>query len=105
MKIKEHNDAINFIYILVTFPPILHQNSIRALELSKRLVKERIFPIILTQKISKKSVLNYSLLRELPPNLNIFRTLYFESINRPRFFIFFNIFRAAFFWDLYPFYF
>lgn len=103
MKIKEHDDAINFIYILVSFPPILHQNSIRALEFSKRLVKERIFPIILTQRISKKSPLNYSLLRELPPNLNIFRTLYFESINRPRFFIFFNIFRAAFFLGFIPF--
>jgi len=102
MRNTENKDIINFIYILVSFPPIIHQNSIRALEISKRLVKERISPIFLTQKISKKSQVNYSLLNELPPSLKIYRTFYFESINRYRFFIFFNIFRLAFFLGVLP---
>jgi len=105
MRDAENIDIINFIYILVSFPPVIHQNSIRALEFSKRLVEERIIPIILTQKINKNSQLNYALLNEVPPSLKVYRTFYFESINRYRFFLFFNIFRLAFYIGLIPFFF
>ena len=103
MNIKKEQDSLQFIYILVSFLPIIHQNSFRALEFSKRLVKENIYPIFITQKINKKSPLNISLLREVPSSLKIYRTIFFESINRYRFFLFFNLFRLLLFVGIFPF--
>ena len=90
-------DLIKFIYIIHSFPPLKLQVGIRALEFSKRFVKENIFPIIITQKIKKKSALNYSLVKEIPASLKIYRTNFFESDNRIKFFLISNLFRLAFF--------
>lgn len=47
---------ISFLYITYDFPPKGMQSGIRALEISKRLVKKKICPIILTTKIEKNTL-------------------------------------------------
>ncbi len=73
---------IHFLYIVDDFPPAGMQPGIRALEISKRLVKEKIFPIILTKKIDKNKIFNKSLIKEIPSSLNIYRTPLFELKNK-----------------------
>ncbi len=73
--------SINFLYITYDFPPKGMQSGIRALEISKRLVKKKHCPIILTTKIEKNTLLNHSLIHEIPYSLNIHRTPFFEIKN------------------------
>lgn len=72
------------------------QPGIRALEISKRLVKEKIFPIILTRKIDKNKNFNKSLINEIPSSLNIYRTPLFELKNK-----FFHLIDPFFKYDFY----
>ena len=44
----DKKESLKFIYIVDSFPPLNHQVGIRTLEISKRLVKQNIFPIILS---------------------------------------------------------
>ena len=63
-----------FLFIVNAFPPINNQNSLRALELSKRLVQNKIYPIILTRRIERRESKDYNLIKKIPKNLKIFRT-------------------------------
>ncbi len=98
----DKKESLKFIYIVDSFPPLNHQVGIRTLEISKRLVKQNIFPIILTQKIKKNSSLNYTFMNKIPDSLNIYRSYLFESKNRYRFFLIFNFFRLAFYLGCIP---
>ena len=69
---------VNFCYIVDEFPPAGMQAGIRALEISKRLIKKNIFPIIITKRIDKNKCLHRSLISEIPPSLRIYRTFYFN---------------------------
>ena len=74
--------TFNFIYIVNNFPPAGMQSGIRALEISKRLVKENINPIILTKNvIDKTKNFNNSLIREIPQSLEIYRTPFLKLRN------------------------
>jgi len=101
----DKKEPLRFIYIVDSFPPLNHQVGIRTLEISKRLVKQNIFPIILTQKIKKNSSLNYSFMNSIPESLDIYRSYLFESKNRYRFFLIFNFFRLAFYLGCIPLFF
>jgi len=63
-----------FLFIVNAFPPINNQNSLRALELSKRLVQNKIYPIILTRRIERREPKDYNLIDKVPKKLKIFRT-------------------------------
>ena len=67
-----------FIFIVNSFPPINNQNSIRALELSKRLIKEGLTPIILTRRVVIKEPKDYDLIKEIPQNLEVIKTRVIE---------------------------
>lgn len=67
-----------FLYILDEFPPAGMQIGIRALELSKRLIKKEIYPIILTKKVQKNRMFNKLLQKEIPSSLKIYRVHFFE---------------------------
>lgn len=77
-----NSEGLKFICIVDSFPPAEKQVSIRTLEFSKRLVKNNIFPIILTQKIGRNTFLNNSLINEIPYSLNIHRNLFRQLKNR-----------------------
>ena len=79
MGLKEN---LNFLYIIDSFPPGGMQSGIRSLEISKRLIKSNIYPIILTKKICKSEPCNDSLIKEIPSLLKIFRTFFFEINNK-----------------------
>jgi len=68
----------SFLFIVNSFPPINNQNSIRALELSKRLIKEKIFPIILTRRVVRKEPKDDDLIDEIPQNLEVIKTRVIE---------------------------
>ncbi len=63
-----------FLYIIHTFPPMISPGSIRAFELSKRLIKENINPIILTRQILKQSNKDFGFVKKIPSLLKIHRT-------------------------------
>ena len=98
-----NNEKINFLCIIDSFPPAGMQSGIRILELSKRLVEKNIIPIILTQTITIHSNLNYSLIKEIPSSLNIYRNLFPESKNRYVLFIRNFLFRFYFYLKWMPF--
>lgn len=72
----------NFIYITEAFPPSGMQSGIRALEISKRLVENNIYPIIITKKIDSNKIYNLSLIKEIPQMLKIYRTHSFKIKNK-----------------------
>ena len=68
----------NFLYLVNSFPPVNNQNSLRALEISKRLVKGNFQPIILTRRIEKREPKDHSLTEEIPKNLEVYKTSIIE---------------------------
>ena len=72
----------SFLFIVNSFPPINNQNSIRALELSKRLIKENIKPLILTRRDVVKEAKDYDLIKEIPHNLEVLKTRVIELKKR-----------------------
>ncbi|MFX1444399.1 MAG: glycosyltransferase [Promethearchaeota archaeon] len=67
-----------FLFIVNSFPPVNNQNSIRALEISKRIIKDDFLPIILTRRLEIREPKDYSLVKELPPNLEVHKTAIIE---------------------------
>ena len=52
---------MKFLYIVDEFPPIGRHPGIRALELSKRLLKKEIEPIILTKRVKSSKFIDITL--------------------------------------------
>ena len=73
---------LNFLYIVEDFPPAGMQLSIRALEISKRIIKKNIFPIILAKGLIRYQNFNYSLINEIPASLQIYRTSFIKFKNK-----------------------
>ncbi|MEE9378909.1 MAG: glycosyltransferase [Candidatus Lokiarchaeia archaeon] len=73
---------MKFLYIVDEFPPIGRHPGIRALEISKRLLKKDIKPIILTREVKKSKFLNLKLIKEIPSNLKIVKSYSFEIQNK-----------------------
>lgn len=71
-----------FLYIVDSFPPLDTQIGIRSLEISKRLIKKKIFPIILTKKINFKKKITHNKNYAIPTSLKIYKTNFFEFKNR-----------------------
>ena len=71
----------SFLYIVNEFPPAGMQSGIRALEFSKRLIDDEIFPVILTKRIDRSKILNLSLISEIPASLKILRTPFLKLRN------------------------
>jgi len=71
-------NKLKFLYIVDKFPPAGMQAGIRALELSKEMVKENILPIILTKKFKKNELYNIQKIKEIPKELKIYRTHFCE---------------------------
>jgi glycosyltransferase involved in cell wall biosynthesis len=69
-----NNRPLRFLYISNGFPPLTDPCSIRSFEISKRLIKENIFPIILTRQVGKNDSLDISCLKQIPPKLEYYRT-------------------------------
>lgn len=73
---------MKFLYIVDEFPPIGRHPGVRALEISKRLLKKGIGPIILTKVRKKSDFIDPSLIKEIPPDLEIIKSFSFEIQNK-----------------------
>lgn len=93
---------IKFLYLVYDFPPVAVQPGIRALEISKRLVKKNIFPTILTRNFDKKMPSN-KFLSEIPSSLDIFRTPFIKLNNNKINFFLKHFFRFDFYLEWIPF--
>lgn len=94
---------MSFLYITNRFPPELNPSSIRAYEFSKRLIENKIFPIILTKKIQKNiSSNNFSISKDKLP-LTVYRTPFIEINNKYLMSIIKSYFRVFFYFEWVPF--
>jgi len=84
--------SIKYLYILDDFPPVGMQSGIRALNFSKYLLKDNIYPIILTKRIERDRIFNLKLANEIPKDLIIYRTNMLK-LRRKIFHLFDKIFR------------
>lgn len=74
--------SLKFLFIVNSFPPLNNQNSLRALEISKRLFKKDKYPLILTRKVIKREPKDYSLIKMIPRGLEIYKTPVIELKKR-----------------------
>jgi glycosyltransferase involved in cell wall biosynthesis len=77
-QITSKKSGKSFLFIVNSFPPVNNQNSLRALEISKRLTEESINPIILTRRAERREPKDYALNKEVPKNLEICKTKIIE---------------------------
>ncbi|MFX1320925.1 MAG: glycosyltransferase [Promethearchaeota archaeon] len=74
--------TLKFLFIVDSFPPLNNQSSLRALEISKRLSKESKRPLILTRRVQKRQPKDYSLLKLIPKEIEIYKTPIIELKKR-----------------------
>ncbi len=74
--------SLKFLFVVNSFPPLNNQNSLRALEISKRLFKKDKYPLILTRKVIKREPKDYSLVKLIPRGLEIYKTPVIELKKR-----------------------
>lgn len=98
----EDIEKLTFLYIVDDFPPGESHPGMRAFEISKRLIKENIFPIILTKRI-KKAIKKSFNSNELNLSLNIHRTYSFEFKNKYLLKVLNSFFRFDFYLGWVPF--
>ena len=94
---------MKFLYIVDEFPPIGRHPGIRALELSKRLLKKEIEPIILTKRVKSSKSIDNTLIKEIPSSLRIIKSYSFEIQNKIILKILDSIFRIDFYLSWVPF--
>ncbi len=94
---------MKFLYIVDEFPPIGRHPGIRALELSKRLLKKEIEPIILTKRVKSSKFIDNTLIKEIPSSLRIIKSYSFEIHNKILLKILDSIFRIDFYLSWVPF--
>ena len=90
-----------FIYIIDASAPL--QNIIRSFEISRRLTKKNIFPIIFTFKIRKNIQPNYNIISEIPNLFNIYKSLFSEFKNKYILYFLDVLFKIFFYMQLIPF--
>ena len=84
-KVTIFNDSIlNFLYIVDNFPPNGRQSGIRAYEFSKRLIDERIYPIVLTQRNEENTqIISTDLEKaQILSKIEVYRTKSFNYNNK-----------------------
>ena len=69
---------IDVLYIVNSFPPVNNQNSLRGLELAKRLFEQNVNPLILTRRAVIKEAKDYDLIKEIPQDLEVIKTRVIE---------------------------
>ncbi|MFX1258128.1 MAG: glycosyltransferase [Promethearchaeota archaeon] len=99
----ESKNTSKFLYIAASFPPLIGNGGLRALEFSLRLIENNIFPIILTRKKLKNEMIHSSFIKRIPRSLNIVRAHVLNFSTKTFRQIFTPIFRFDYYFDWLPF--
>lgn len=82
--------------------PLATNVSVRMLEISKRLIKDNIFPIILTQKKERGNNFRFSNLGKIPPSLKIYYSLSFDYNQKFNYYIKENLLKLCLLFERTP---